>query len=422
MKQVTTTLKIKFLDLNQAKVELFEQTTAECTALANELLKLSVKERSKLTTAKVVSPLKSALSNQVIRQAKGKAGKKTKNYKVLPPEVNNQNWGLYKCGETYSVSFPTLKGTKRVPLEVAGNHWQPVLEKVLAGEVQRGSLKLIKHRSQWYAFISVTQEVPEVQAKIRVGVDRGQNNLAVAAPNRGFGQFFSGRQVKHKRRHFQQRRKSLQEACKYRSLKKSEKKEMKWMDAVNHTVSRCIVDFADYLGADVVLEDLSGCRQTMRQSQKSRSDNGESRHAWAYYDLEQKIIYKMNLLGRTAHKRPAAYTSKTSSIDGQLGYRDGHWFYAPTGEKLNADLNACWNLSQWDGFSCSLDLQRVQPVMGCADSGNGVFGNPHSSNAVSQPETGNCNSMNTVRGRVGWVQLSLFNSTSAELDRRIPLL
>lgn len=424
MKQVTTTLKIKFYDLNEAKSELFNAMTAETTSLANELLKLDIAERRKLTTAKVLTPLMSALSNQVIRQVKGKAGKKTKQFKVLPPEVNNQNWQVFKVGDTYSVSFPTLKGTKRVPLAVQDGHWRPILDKLVASDssVQAGSLKIIKHRGKWYAFISITQEVPEVQSTARVGIDRGQNNLAVAAPHRGFSRFFSGQEVKHKRRHFQQRRKSLQAASKYRAVKKSEKKEAKWMDAVNHTVSRRIVNFADYLDADVVLEDLSGCRQTMKQSHKSRSDNGQSRHAWAFYDLEQKIIYKMDLLGRTAHKRPAAYTSKTSSIDGQLGLRDGHWFYAPSGEKLNADLNACWNLSQWDGFSCSLDLQKVQSVMGCADSESGVFGNPRSVNAVSQPETGSCNFMNTVRGRVDWVQLSLFDTTSAGLDGRIPPL
>lgn len=89
--EFTRTLKLKFLGLNQAKSELFEQTTAEYTSLANELLKLPIKERKKLTTAKVVSPLKSALVNQVIRLVKGDAGEKAKIYKVLPPEINNQN-------------------------------------------------------------------------------------------------------------------------------------------------------------------------------------------------------------------------------------------------------------------------------------------------------------------------------------------
>lgn len=45
------------------------------------------------------------------------------------------------------------------------------------------------------------------------------------------------------------------------------------MRAVNHTVSRRIVNFADWKNADLMLEDLSGCRQTMKQSRKQRADN-----------------------------------------------------------------------------------------------------------------------------------------------------
>ncbi len=402
MKQVTTTLKIKFLDLNRAKAQLFEQMTAECTTLANELLKLNIKERRKLTTAKVVTPLRSALANQVIRQVKGEAGKKTKNYKLLPPEINNQNWELHKCGDTYSVSFPTLKGTKRVPIDVAGNHWQPILEKLLAGEIQRGTLKLIKYRGKWYACLSVIQEVPEVQSTNRVGVDRGQNQIAVAATPQGKALFFRGREVKHRRRKFQHLRQDLQKAGKYRAVKKLQRSETRWMSEVNHTISRRIVEFALKHDADVVLEDLSGCRQTMRQTKKSRADAGDSRHSWAYYDLELKIAYKLAQFGREIHIRPAAYTSKTSSYDGRLGRRDGHWFYAPSGERCNSDWNAARNIAMWDGRTCSLELQVL---------GNGAFDNPRSISIASQPEMGNCNSMNTAKGRVEYTQLSLFDCT-----------
>lgn len=150
MKQITTTLKIKFYKLNQAKFELFSAMTAETTNLANELLRLDIAKRRKLTTAHVVTPLMSALANQIIRQVKGKAGKKTKQFKVLPPEVNNQNWQVFRIGDTYSVSFPTLKGTKRVPLVVQGSHWQQLLDKLVAKDssVQAGSLKIIKHRGK----------------------------------------------------------------------------------------------------------------------------------------------------------------------------------------------------------------------------------------------------------------------------------
>lgn len=75
-----------------------------------------------MTTAKIMSELKSALVNQVIRHTTSPTGRKTKQYKVLPVEVNNQNWKLTLKGNTYSISFPTLKGEKRIPIEVASPH------------------------------------------------------------------------------------------------------------------------------------------------------------------------------------------------------------------------------------------------------------------------------------------------------------
>ncbi len=86
------------------------------------------------------------------------------------------------------------------------------------------------------------EDVPEVETEKTLGCDRGQNNLAVVAPKEGFGKFFNGQSVKHRRRYFQQR-KQLQEAKKFRALKKWNKKEQRWMEAINHTVSRRIVRF-----------------------------------------------------------------------------------------------------------------------------------------------------------------------------------
>ncbi len=279
MVKVARTIKLKFLNLNRCKAQLFEEMTAENTRIANELLLLPLQERRKMTTAKIVSDLKSALVNQTIRHTTSPTGRKTKHYKTLPIEVNNQNWKLTKKGDTYSISFPTTKGEKRVPIYVASSHWQPVLDGLLEGTVKGGSFKLIKHRNKWYVYLSVIEDVPEVATETKIGCDRGQNNISVVASKKGFGKFFSGSEVMHRRRYFQRRRKQLQQAKKFRALKKWDKKERRWMDSINHTISRRIVRFAEYKNADVVIEDLEGCRKTMKQSKKSRSDSGQSRHS-----------------------------------------------------------------------------------------------------------------------------------------------
>ena len=396
MAQVTTTLKLKFLALNSVKAEMFASTVDASTELANSLLKVPFKERKKLTTAMVTTSLKSALSNQVIRILKGKAGKRVKSFKVFWPEVNKQNWKVCKVGSTYSVSFPTIQGVKRVPISVHP-HFVQQLDEIISGDLEQGTLKLMCLRGSWYAMLSVTRDVPDVESVQRIGVDRGQNNLAVAATVSGRCLFFSGREVAHRRRRFQQLRNELQAAGKYRAVKKLERRESRWMREVNHTISRRIVRFAHSVNADVYLEDLSGIRQTSKQRKKNRSDAGTSRHTWAYYDLETKLSYKMALQGRQTHKRPAAYTSKTDHRTGRLdGKRNRHQFTGADGYQCNADWNAGINIAQWDGFLCALDLKEAAPVMGSVVPANEVFDSP-------------LNSMNALAG----VQLSLLSDTLA---------
>ncbi|MEM6426848.1 MAG: transposase, partial [Cyanobacteria bacterium P01_D01_bin.128] len=172
--------------------------------------------------------------------------------------------------------------------------------------------------------------------------------------------------------------------------------ERRWMREVNHMISRRIVRFASAIEADVYLEDLSGIRQTSKQRRKNRSDAGTSRHTWAYYDLEQKLDYKMSLAGRTMHKRPAQYTSQTDHRNGLMGKRKGHAFTGADGYQCDADWNAGFNLAKWDGFSCALELKEAVPVMGSVALGRGVFDSP-------------LNSMKAFKGE----QLELFVSPQA---------
>ncbi|WP_226585058.1 zinc ribbon domain-containing protein [Microseira wollei] len=136
------------------------------------------------------------------------------------------------------------------------------------------------------------------------------------------------------------------------------------MEAVNHTISRRIVRFAEYHNADVVIEDLEGCRNTMKQSQKNRFDHGESRHAWAYYSLEQKLDYKLALKGLKLIKRPDRYTSKSCSTCGTIGNRKKHDFNCPLGHHHNADLNAALNLALRGWF-----LMFFRPTERCCCNG-----------------------------------------------------
>ena len=151
------------------------------------------------------------------------------------------------------------------------------------------------------------------------------------------------------------------------------------IDAVNHTISRRLVRFAQFHEADVVVEDLEGCRDTMKQSKNSRSDAGQSRHSWSLYSLEQKLEYKLALEGLKLVKVPAPYTSKSCSTCGTIGHRHKHDFNCRHGQYHNADLNASRNIPQWEGFSCSLELQQGATVMVSSATENEPLGTARSS-------------------------------------------
>lgn len=91
------------------------------------------------------------------------------------------------------------------------------------------------------------------------------------------------------------------------------------------------------------------------------------------------------------------YTSKSCSTCGTIGNRQRHDFNCPQGHYDNSGLNAAHNLAQWDGNSCSLELQRVASVVDSTAIKNGLFGTVQSRNTLRQPEMGSDNLMNTQR-------------------------
>ncbi len=73
-------------------------------------------------------------------------------------------------------------------------------------------------------------------------------------------------------------------------------------------------------------EDLSNIRQTSKQSKPVRSDAGNSRHTWSFYQLETLTRYKAIKAGVMIELIPAPYTSKSDHRHGVIGKRNGHGF------------------------------------------------------------------------------------------------
>ncbi|WP_211176276.1 RNA-guided endonuclease TnpB family protein [Brasilonema sp. UFV-L1] len=359
------TLKLPFYRLNQSKALEFERLTVVNTEIANDLLCVDKKERKKLTSAAFRHvEIGSMWINQTIRNTNTKT--KVKHFKRMWLEVNNQGFEIVKSGELYTVCFCLYRGRKgRIPLSIHGASHSQVLNKIIQGTANLGSLKLCKSKKGiWYALVSVSMEVPDaISVEHWIGVDRGQNNIAVAALPKGFGKFWKGGRVKGLRRQFQRTRAQLQSAKQFKEVKRLEQRERRIMTHINHVISKQLVQFAQDFGMGLRFEDLSGCRQTMRQHKKTKSDAANNRDSWAFYQLELFTRYKAIRYGVPVESVPAPYTSKSDHRNGVIGKRNGDWFKGFDGYRCNADWNASQNIGQWLGFSCPLNLWRYRATL-----------------------------------------------------------
>lgn len=389
MAELTVTLKLPFYRLNQVKTLEFERVTTVNTQVANNLLEIDKKERKKLTSAAFKHiEIGSMWINQTIRNANAKT--KVRHFKRMWLEVNNQGYEVLKAGELYTLSFSLYRGRKeRIPLEVHAASHTEVLDKIIARVAKLGSLKLCKSKKGiWYALISVSMEVPDAgDFEHWIGVDRGQNNIAVAALPGGFGRFWKGGRVKGLRRQFQRTRKKLQEAKQLKEVKRLEQRERRIMTHINHVISKELVQFAKDFGMGLRFEDLSGCRTTMKQRKKQKSDAANNRDSWAFYQLEVFTRYKAIRTGVPVQSVPAPYTSKSDHRNGVIGKRNGDWFKGFDGYRCNADWNASQNIGQWIGFSCPLDLQKAVAATAIVDAKGGVNDSPLTGEASKRADS-----------------------------------
>ncbi len=357
MATATKTLKLPFLGLNQSKAREFARLQALNTEVANALLALPKAARRTLTSRHFQDvEIGSAWINQTIRNANART--KVKTFKTLPLETNNQNWTLHKVGDTFSVGFGLLRGIKkRVPVEVHAASHRAWLDALLDGTAKAGSIKLWRSRKGlWYALLSVSMDVPDAANEDRwLGVDRGQNVPAVAALPEGGAVFWRLPYVRHIRRVYAARRKTLQQLGKHRAVLKLDSRERRIITHLNHCVSKEVVALAVRHACGIRIEDLSGIRAS-KQRKTTKSDAGQNRDFWPFYQLEQFIAYKAQLSSVGMEKVPPAYTSKSCHACGRINTRKKHAYTCTCGYTAHADANAAMNIRDWQGLCCPVVL------------------------------------------------------------------
>jgi len=212
----------------------------------------------------------------------------------------------YLLRENY-FSVGTLKGRIKLEYDSGG------MEKYFDGTWTFGAAKAVNKHDNWYLHISMSKEFEQLQdfdvANI-VGVDLGINFTATAYDSKGNTTFYSGRQIKHRRAHYKNIRKQLQKrqtASARRRLKAIGSRENRWINDVNHCISKALVD-ANPKGTAFILEDLTGVRHA---TEKVRLRDRYVSVSWAFYDLRQKLEYKAKMSGNKVIAVDPRYTSQT---------------------------------------------------------------------------------------------------------------
>ena len=183
-----------------------------------------------------------------------------------------------------------------------------------------GTAKLVNKHGKYFLHIPVSYEVEESNISDIcniVGIDRGINFVVATYDSKHKSGFVSGRSIKQKRAHYSKLRKELQKRqtpSARRRLKAIGQRENRWMQDVNHCISKALVE-SNPKHTLFVLEDLTGIRSvTERVKTKDRYVSV----SWSFYDLEQKLIYKAKQNQSTVIKVDPRYTSQCCPVCGHI--------------------------------------------------------------------------------------------------------
>ena len=183
-----------------------------------------------------------------------------------------------------------------------------------------GTARLVNKHGKYYLHIPVTYEVEESNITDIcnvVGIDRGINFVVATYDSKHKSGFVSGKAIKQKRAKYSKLRKELQmrhTPSSRRRLKAIGQRENRWMQDINHQVSKALVE-NNPKHTLFVLEDLSGIRNaTERVKTKDRYVSV----SWSFYDLEQKLIYKAKQNQSSVIKVDPRYTSQCCPCCGHV--------------------------------------------------------------------------------------------------------
>jgi IS605 OrfB family transposase len=268
--------------------------------------------------------LKSQMCCNVARQVVGA-------YKTLQEHISNElsEWQLLEFSPTSATfSFERDFGLSKDTLSIttlADRKKYKLLnyayaQKYLDGSWKYSASKLCLHRDgSLYFHLACEKEVPDkkiTDASTFMGIDVGINCLAVASTTDKKCKFFAGGEIKNHRNIRSNERKRLQKAggrylgtrSSMRVLRNLAGRETRFMTAVNHNLSKQLIEFAMENDVSAIgKEDLTGIRNRTKVSKEFRYEHS----SWAFGQLQTFIEYKATETGIAVIYVDATYTSQT---------------------------------------------------------------------------------------------------------------
>ena len=326
MKQMTVTAKIQISVNADCKVLLDETMSVysdACNYVSNYVFRTHDLKQFSLnkllySTLRERFGLKSQMAQSVFKTVIARYKTILENQKEwIQPNFKKPQYDLV-WNRDYSLtqncfSVNTLNGRVKLPYFTKG------MSKYFDHTIYKfGTAKLVNKHGKYYLHIPVTYDVEESNISDIcnvVGIDRGINFVVATYDSNHTSGFVSGKTIKQKRAHYSKLRKELQmrhTPSARRRMKAIGQRENRWMQDVNHCVSKALA-LNNPKHTLFVLEDLSGVRNaTERVKTKDRYVSV----SWSFYDLEQKLIYKAKQNQSTVIKVDPRYTSQCCPVCG----------------------------------------------------------------------------------------------------------
>ena len=320
MEQITITAKVQIVATDTDKVLLNKTMSVYCDACnyvsdyvfrthdlkqfsLNKILYSTLREKFSLKSQMVQSVFKTVIARYKTILENQNEWIKPSFKKPQYDLVWNRDYSLTQ--NCFSVN--TLNGRVKLPYFAEG------MSKYFNHSIYKfGTAKLVNKHGKYYLHIPVTYEVEESNISDIcnvVGIDRGINFVVATYDSKHKSGFVSGKAIKQKRANYSRLRKELQmrhTPSSRRRLKAIGQRENRWMQDINHQVSKALAT-GNPKHTLFVLEDLTGIRNV---TERVKTKNRYVSVSWSFYDLEQKLICKAKQNQSSVIKVDPRYTSQ----------------------------------------------------------------------------------------------------------------